>query len=181
MLLPIMSIVALRRSLRGFGRNRHGSAVVEFAIIAPIFFALIFAIIETAMVFFAGQLLETAVQDTGRAFYTSQTVTATGLNTALCNQVTTLMDCATTKLCLDVRTFAKGAAIALPSVVDASGNYTCLIQLPDTGSTDVTVVVRGYYQWPLFVTGLGYNIANIQRGTATNKRLLAAATAVRPQ
>ena len=40
MLIPVLSIVALRR----FGRDRRGSAAVEFAIVAPIFFALIFAI-----------------------------------------------------------------------------------------------------------------------------------------
>jgi len=38
-------------------------------------------------------------------------------------------------------------------------------------------VVRGFYQWPLFVTGLGYNIANIGRGTSNSKRLLTATTA----
>jgi hypothetical protein len=42
-------------------------------------------------------------------------------------------------------------------------------------------VVRGFYQWPLFVTGLGYNIANISRGTTNSKRLLAATSAFRPQ
>ena len=36
---------------RRFRRNRQGSAVVEFALVAPIFFALLFAIIEVAMVF----------------------------------------------------------------------------------------------------------------------------------
>ncbi len=68
MLLPIISIVAFGRRLRRFGRNRHGSAAVEFAIVAPIFFALIFAIIEKAIVFFAGQVLESAVQDSVRTF-----------------------------------------------------------------------------------------------------------------
>lgn len=181
MLLPIISIVAFRRTLKRLGRDRRGSAAVEFAIIAPVFFALVFAIIETGMVFFAGQVLETAVQDTGRTFYTSQTVTETDLRASLCQGVTTLMDCATTKLCLDVRKFAKGANITLPTVVDSSGNYSCVVEMPAVTDVDLTVVVRAYYQWPLFVTGLGYNIANIQRGTINNKRLLAAATAVRPQ
>jgi Flp pilus assembly protein TadG len=181
MLLPIFTIVGCSRALRGLGRDRRGSAAVEFAIIAPLFFALIFAIIETAMVFFAGQVLETAVQDSGRSFYTSQNLTETQLRTAFCNGITAVMDCNQTKYCLDIRTFAKGAAVVLPTVVDSSGTYSCQVQLPDAAAVDVTVVVRGYYQWPLFVTGLGYNIANIQAGTTTSKRLLAAATAVRPQ
>jgi len=28
-----------------------------------------------------------------------------------------------------------------------------------------TMVVRAFYPWPLFVTGLGYNIANVGRGS----------------
>ena len=45
--------------MRRFRRNRRGSAAVEFALIATPFFALLFAIIETSIVFFAGQVLET--------------------------------------------------------------------------------------------------------------------------
>ena len=37
------------------------------------------------------------------------------------------------------------------------------------------VVVRLFYQWPLFVTGLGYNISNL----SGNQRLLAATAAFR--
>ena len=36
--------------LRRFRRNHRGSAVVEFALVAPIFFGLLFAIIELALV-----------------------------------------------------------------------------------------------------------------------------------
>lgn len=70
---PADPTAATRKVLRRFRRNRRGSAAVEFALVAPIFFALLFAIIETAIVFFAGQVLETGVQDTGRLLYTNQT------------------------------------------------------------------------------------------------------------
>jgi len=42
---------------------RDGAAAVEFGLVAAPFLALVFAIIETAIVFFAGQALETAVAD----------------------------------------------------------------------------------------------------------------------
>ena len=175
MLIPTLSIVALRR----FGRDRRGSAAVEFAIVAPIFFALIFAIIETGLFFLGGQVLETAVQDTGRTFYTSQSVTEASLKKAFCTGVEPLMACDATKLCLDVRKYAKGVSLEnMKKAVDAAGTYSCVIELPAATDVDVTIVVRGYYQWPLFVTGLGYNIGNIQN---SNKRLLAATMAVRPQ
>src|SRR5713226_10092203 len=59
-------IRSFRTLLSRFRRNRAGSTVVEFALVAPMFFALLFALIETGIVFFADQMLETGVQDTGR-------------------------------------------------------------------------------------------------------------------
>jgi hypothetical protein len=41
------------------------------------------------------------------------------------------------------------------------------------GSAGDIVVVRLFYQWPLFVTGLGYNISNL----TGSKRLLVATAA----
>jgi len=50
---PAASTVSVGGVLRRFRRSRGGSAAVEFALVAPLFFALLFAIIETAMMFFA--------------------------------------------------------------------------------------------------------------------------------
>ena len=50
---PAVPTASLKKTLRRFRRNRRGSAAVEFALVAPVFFALLFAIIETAIVFFA--------------------------------------------------------------------------------------------------------------------------------
>ncbi|MDB5653396.1 MAG: TadE family protein [Tardiphaga sp.] len=181
MLLPISPLAAPARLLRRFGRSRRGSAAVEFAIVAPIFFAMIFAIIETAMVFFAGQVLETAVQDTGRAFFTSTTVSQTDYNTAICSRIKVLMDC--TKVRNDVQTYPAGTAFTISDPIDSNGNFVDSFSYNPPSSTDTTstVVVRAYYQWPLFVTGLGYNIANINRGGTSQSRLLTATAAYRPQ
>jgi hypothetical protein len=48
------------------------------------------------------------------------------------------------------------------------------MQYSPGGPGDI-VVVRLFYQWPLFVTGLGYNIANL----AGSQRLLVASAAFR--
>ncbi|MDB5618651.1 TadE/TadG family type IV pilus assembly protein [Tardiphaga sp.] len=181
MLLPIATFAAPGRLLRRFFRNRRGSAAVEFAIIAPVFFAMIFAIIETALVFFAGQVLETAVQDTGRAFFTSTTVSKTDYETAICNRIKVLMDC--TKVRNDVQTYAAGTVFTIADPIDSSGKFVDSFSYNPPASTDTTstVVVRSYYQWPLFVTGLGYNIANVNRGGSNSSRLLTATAAYRPQ
>jgi Flp pilus assembly protein TadG len=181
---PARSTAAVRKALRRFRRNRRGSAAVEFALVAPVFFALLFAIIETALVFFAGQVLETAVQDSGRLLFTNQSNCA-GMSQAdfkqnICDRVSALMSCAGVDV--DVRSYAAGTAITITDPL-VSGNYASnsVYQPPVCNTTSDTVVVRGFYQWPLVVTGLGYNIANIGRGTATSKRLLAATSAFRPQ
>lgn len=182
MLLPVITFAMLAKRMGRFGRNKSGSAAVEFALIAPIFFALIFAIMETGLVFFAGQTLEIAVQDGARVVYTSQVMTATDFKKPICERVSALMDCS--KLDVDVRSYNQGTAITISDPISSSGAYVAgstVYQPPAAYPSTQTVVVRAFYQWPLYVTGLGYNIANIDRGKATNKRLLAATMAVGPQ
>lgn len=181
---PAGSTASVRKVLRRFRRNRRGSAAVEFALVAPMFFALLFAIFETALMFFASQVLEAGVQDSGRLLYTHQ-IQDSGLTQAqqeakfrqdLCDRVSTLLTC---PIDVDVRFYPPGTTITITDPIDGAGNYVdtgFVFQLPPNGS-QATVVVRGFYQWPLIVTGLGYNIANIGRGTSNSKRLLAATTA----
>ena len=67
--------VATVGALRRLGRQQDGSAAVEFGLVAAPFLALVFAIMETAIVFFAGQALETAVADSARLIMTGQAQT----------------------------------------------------------------------------------------------------------
>src|ERR1700720_2101286 len=95
---PAASTAAVRNALRRFRRNRRGSAAVEFALVAPVFFALLFAIIETAMMFFASQVLETITQDSARMILTGQ-AQAGGFSQAqfqsyVCSQIPALFTCA---------------------------------------------------------------------------------------
>ena len=55
------------RIARRFVHRQDGAAAIEFALVAAPFLALTFAILETAMVFFAGQTLETAAAELGSA------------------------------------------------------------------------------------------------------------------
>src|SRR3954464_11708332 len=59
-------------TVRRFACGEEGVAAVEFGIVAAPFLALLFAIMETALVFFAGQVLETAVADSARMIMTGQ-------------------------------------------------------------------------------------------------------------
>jgi Flp pilus assembly protein TadG len=176
----------LRTALRRFRGNRRGSAAVEFALVAPMFFALLFAIIETALMFFASQVLETVTQSSARVVLTGQaqsgSVTNCAVNsvatpctqatfkTYVCAQIPALFDC--NSLSVDVQSYSDFSSVTL-------GNYTACNFDPTTtgyspGSSGQVVVVRLYYKWPLFVTGLGYNLAC---STTNNTRLLVATAA----
>jgi Flp pilus assembly protein TadG len=150
---------------------------VEFALVAPIFFALLFAIIETGLVFFAGQVLETGTQDSGRLIFTQNNPTqAEDFKQDLCNRVSLMFDCS--QLYVDVQTHPKGIAFTIADPIDGAGNFVNNFVYLPSKDTSSTVVVRAFYKWPVFVTGLGYNIGG--RGDMSSKHLLAATAAFRP-
>jgi len=60
----------VRRHGSNLLKNRDGAAVIEFAIVAPAFFALLLAILYTALIYLAQQMLETAAQGAGRLMLT---------------------------------------------------------------------------------------------------------------
>jgi Flp pilus assembly protein TadG len=154
---PLTFIAALRR----FRRNRRGSAAVEFAMVAPMFIALLFAILESAMVFFASQVLETVTQDSARMIMTGQEQTASQsqaqFKSVVCSKINALFDCAN-GITVDVTSASQFGTISLTNPVDASCNYSPPNHYLPGGPGD-TVVVRVFYQWPIFVTGLGFNLS----------------------
>lgn len=182
---PAASTITFPSLLRRFRRNRGGSAVVEFALLAPMFFALLFAIVETALMFLATQVLETITQDSARAVFTGQAqsggvqacqvggqsaaCTQTSFKSYLCSKIPALFDC--NSIYVDVQSYNAFSAITINSQI-SGGAFVNNMQYSPGGPGDI-VVVRVFYQWPLFVTGLGYNIANL----SGNQRLLVATAA----
>ncbi len=180
---PFRPMLRFRTLIRRFSGNRRGSAAIEFAMIAPLFFALIFAIIETAMVFFAGQVLESGTADSARMLFTNQAQGNSWDQNAfindLCPRVSVLLDCS--GLYVDVKSYAAGTPANLTDPINAQGQFvtTSFSYSPPPANSANIVVVRTYYQWPLFVTRLGYNLANIGSGSDSSKKLLAATAAFR--
>jgi Flp pilus assembly protein TadG len=161
--------------LRRFRRNRSGSAAIEFALIAPVFFALLFAIIETATMFFASQVLETMTQDSARQIMTGQAqngaLSATQFHdNVVCPMIPALFTC--TSVYVDVESFSQFSSVSVSTPIDGSGNFINNMQY-NPGGPCAIVMVRLFYQWPLYVTGLGYNISNM----SGNQRLLSASAA----
>src|SRR5690348_5909725 len=84
--------------VRRFAQGTDGMTTVEFGLVALPFLALLFAILETTMIFFASQTLESAVTDSARLILTGQ-AQAQGFQQsqfkdAVCARVHGLLDCA---------------------------------------------------------------------------------------
>ncbi len=86
------------RAMRRLARKQDGAAAVEFGMVAAPFLLLVFAIMETAFVFFAGQTLETAVADSSRLIMTGQAqqqgFNQAAFKNAVCARIYGLFDCA---------------------------------------------------------------------------------------
>ena len=167
----------LSRAVRRLGRRQDGSAAVEFGLIAAPFLALTFAIMETAIIFFSGQALETAVADSARLIMTGQAQTQgfsqTQFKNAVCAKIFGLFDCQN-GVYVDVKTFTTFANVTMNSPVDSGGNFVNNFTYNPGGPGDI-VVVRLFYQWPVYVSIMGFNLQNMSGG----KRLLAATAAFR--
>ena len=164
----------IAKAWRRFRRNRRGSAAIEFAMIAPMFIGLLFAIIETGLVFYASQVLETVTQDSARMIMTGQAqnaaYTQAQFKAYVCSQVVALFDC-TNGIYVDVQSYSSFGSVNVADPITAKAfvppnNYS-------PGGPGDIVVVRLFYQWPIFVTGLGFNLSNLNG----SKRLLTATAA----
>lgn len=162
---------------RRFIREQNGTAAVEFALIAVPFLALLFAILETALVFFAGQTLEAAVSDASRLIMTGQAQTAgysqADFKTQVCNRIAGLFDCSG-GVYVDVKQYSSFTSVNTASpVTNGTFDTTKMAYVP--GGPGCIEVVTLYYQWPVYVSLLGNNLSNLNG----SKRLLVATAVFR--
>src|SRR5262245_33836467 len=125
MLETIRKILASRaKRLAAFAGREDGTAAVEFAIVAAPFLAMTFAIMETALVFFAGQTLETAVADSSRLIMTGQAQTQgfdqNQFKQAVCDRLHGLFSCG--GVMVDVQQYTSFANAKTNLPVDQNGN-----------------------------------------------------------
>ena len=166
------------RRVRRFLKRQDGAAAIEFGFVAAPFLALMFAIMETSLVFFAGQSLESATADSARLIMTGQAqggnFDKTKFKEAVCSRIFALFDC-TNGVYVDVKTYDNFASIDSTLPLDSNGNLKTNDFGYSPGGPGDIVVVRLMYQWPVYLSLLGFNLADM----AGNKRLLVATAAFR--
>jgi Flp pilus assembly protein TadG len=164
------------RTLRAFGKRQDGVAAVEFAIVAAPFLAMLFAIMQTALVFFAGQTLETAAAASARLILTGQAqtngLTEATFKTEVCNRIFGLFDCAN-GMTVDVQKYSDFSSVDLTRPVGTDGKVKAGVYNP--GSPCEIVVVRLIYQFPVYIALLGFDLSDMTGG----KRLIVATSVFR--
>src|ERR1035441_8424423 len=93
---------------RAFVRNEDGATAVEFALVAAPFIALLVGTIQTFLVFFAGQQLQTVVTQTSRLILTGQAqdqgLSQSAFAQKLCANVAVLFTCS--NIMIDVEAYS---------------------------------------------------------------------------
>jgi Flp pilus assembly protein TadG len=160
-----------------FARREDGGAALEFAIVAAPAIALILAILQTALAYFAGQILETAVVESSRLVLTGQ-ASSNGWNqsqfqTQVCNNISALFSCGGIMVDVTTADTFSDANTSMPTLTfDANGNVNNSWNYTIGGPGDI-VVMRVLYQWPVFLGPLGLSLSN-----ESNGNMLLMATAV---
>jgi len=159
-----------------FIQQEEGVAAVEFGLVAAPFLALLFAILETALVFFAGQALETAAASGSRLILTGQAQTqgfdAARFKGAVCSRISGLFNCEN-NLHIDVQSYRSFAAI--PSGLPIKDGELSNQFIYQPGGPGDIVLVRLMYEWPVHVSLVGLTLANMSGG----RRLLMSTVAFR--
>jgi Flp pilus assembly protein TadG len=174
-----MKRIARLGAIRRFVRQEDGAAAVEFGMVLLPFCAVMFAIVETALVFFAQQTLQTAVSDSARLIQTgqaqTQSLTAATFKNAVCARIYGLFNCAA-GIHVNVQTYSSFGGISYTPPLDQNGNLVTANFGYQPGGPGDIVVVQLFYQWPTFVSIMGLNNLSNMAG---NNRLLVATAAFR--
>lgn len=177
MTMKRLSTLKIFRILRCFARREDGATAVEFSLVALPFMAMLFAIIESAIVFFAGQTLEAAGTDAARLIMTGQAQTAgmsqSAFKSEVCKKIVGLFDCAG-GVYVDVKTYTNFSSANTSNPV-SNGTLDKSNFAYQPGGPGSIVVMKLYYEWPIYVSLMNAGLSNL----SGNKRLLVATMAFR--
>jgi Flp pilus assembly protein TadG len=190
--LPKRRTLLSRR--RSFARDERGVTAIEFGLLALPFFSILGAILETSVVFMAGQVLESAVQDTSRLIRTGQAqtaaVSADAFKTMICDRVFGLIrDCDALHVEVDVVDAFSDVDVSAPvnwscdapapGQTQAEANAACADWTrPESyslGNGSSIILVQVYYKWPVIVPFGGLGLSNLPDG----RRVMGSATVFR--
>jgi Flp pilus assembly protein TadG len=151
---------------RALRHDLVATTAIEFALVAPILLAVAFATLQAASIFLVKAYFESAAEAAARIVLTNQTLslTAAQFQTQICNQLTSLFNCA--QVIVELQPLPAGTTNlgALLPQFNSSGQLQAAPAI-DVGAsagspgTDMLLVVM--YPWPVYGGPLGLNFANL--------------------
>mgnify|MGYP000940128652 CR=1 FL=1 len=174
-------MLGLRRQ-KNIAKNQSGATAIEFALIAPLFFAFILGIMDIAVYFFVSGQLQHGVVQAARGIRTGNIAgqvidpldgTAREVfRTAVCNEIVTgMMGTCTSTVRVDVRSYNTFASIDVPSItqMDTGGNSDGFVDdgetVYNTGGPSCPVFVRAFFKHGTIIPGLEKLFAGVVPGT----------------
>ncbi len=158
-------LVSAGRQAQAFGRDERGVTAIEFGVLALPFFTLIFAILQTAIMFMATQVLDSALEDASRKVRTGEAAgySLTDFRTLLCGYTFNLLDCSQIQLKSQVITDFANVVYTAPQTCNTTTcTWTANWQAFDPGATTCRSIVQvsAYYRYPLIVVLPYFNLKN---------------------
>jgi Flp pilus assembly protein TadG len=159
----------VRRDISRFCVARRGATAVEFAIIAPAFIAMLFAVIQTTLFLFAQQVLQNAADQAGRLFMTGSAQTA-GLTQAqfladVCPLVKALFTCSNIMVNVQSSASFSGVSASAPTLTYNANGTVSNTWSYSTGTQGEIMVVQLIYQWPIVGMPIRNVLSNLGNGT----------------
>jgi Flp pilus assembly protein TadG len=153
-------------ALRRFARDGRAATAVEFAMVAPAFIALLYAILQTALVFFAQQALQTATLQAARQIMTGQAqaanMTQSQFQAAVCANASGLFKCS--GIYAAVQTFTSFPNVQMYNPI-SNGTFNGSSMPYSPGASGDVEVVQVFYQWPVWPGPLNFNLSNASGNT----------------
>jgi len=153
--------------VHAFARDERGVTAVEFGILALPFFTIILAILQTAILFLATQVLDSAVEDAARRVRTgeAQSYTIDQFRSYMCGYTFGLLGSGCTDVQIKVQVLSSftNVTTAVPQSCSSSTcTWTAGWQAYDSGSSSCRAVmqVSAYYRYPLLVVLPYFNLKN---------------------
>jgi len=139
--------------LAAFRRNESAAAAVEFSLVALALLGLLLAALQLSVIFFAGQVLQSAATNAGRQLMTGQAqaggMTANQFAQLVCNNSAGLYDC--NNLMVDVESAGSFSAVnTAPPVLTYSNGKVTNVWSWSPGAAGQVVIVKVMYNWPVF-------------------------------
>lgn len=145
------------------GKQESGVSAIEFAIVAPVFLLLLFAILETGIMYLGQFDLQHAVNNASRLVRTGQAqnqgLTQTAFRSAICDQLMVL-SCGT-NLQIDVESYGSFGTASFGPPLNADGTVNAALNNYQPGLSGQVVLLRALYVWPVMTPGLTPFLSNM--------------------